>query len=184
MKIILPKHKQKLLAPLIATLIALLSFLTGIQFERYNLISNQDIKYPETAIVARVIDGDTVELDTGQIVRYNGITAPEEGDPFAEESTEINQELVENKKVRLEYEQRYKEDKFDRVLAYLFVDPKLVDHLSEPNEEGEINVSIELARQGLADVVIYQKRAKLIYQDELLEAEKLAQEEELGIWNK
>ena len=59
-------------------------------------IENHDItKLPKSAVVKRVIDGDTVELFNGTVLRYVGITAPEEDEPFAEEATKLNQELVE-----------------------------------------------------------------------------------------
>jgi len=37
-------------------------------------------------------------------------------------------------------------------------------------------------RNGLARVVLYEKRAKIKYQDELLSAEKEAKELKMGIW--
>ena len=40
-----------------------------------------------------------------------------------------------------------------------------------------IHLNEELVKAGLCEVVIYQKRAKLIYQDELLEAEKQAKDQ-------
>lgn len=39
-----------------------------------------------------------------------------------------------------------------------------------------------LVRKGKARVVIYEDRRKLIYQDELFEAEKEAEREGLGVW--
>ena len=45
------------------------------------------------------------------------------------------------------------------------------------------NLNIELVRQGLCEVVIYEKRAKLIYQDELLQAQEQTKKEKLGIWS-
>jgi len=41
-----------------------------------------------------------------------------------------------------------------------------------------------LVRNSLARVVLYEKRAKIKYQDELLSAEKSAKEMKLGIWKK
>src|SRR3990167_467195 len=63
-------------------------------------IENHDItKLPKSAVVKRVIDGDTVELFNGTVLRYTGVTAPEEGEDFAEESTKLNKELVEGKEI-------------------------------------------------------------------------------------
>jgi len=42
----------------------------------------------------------------------------------------------------------------------------------------------ELVRNGLARVVLYEKRAKIKYQDELLSVEKEAKEKKLGVWKK
>ena len=96
-----------------------------------------------------------------------GITAPEEGESFAEEATKLNIELVEGKEIKLEYD-NYKSDKFGRVLAYPIVDGK--------------NISIELVRKGMAELVIYQKRKPFIYQVQLLEAQTEAKKQKLGIW--
>jgi endonuclease YncB( thermonuclease family) len=54
-----------------------------------------------TARVARVIDGDTIELDDGRRVRYIGIDTPETGDPsqsigcYGKEASDRNKFLVE-----------------------------------------------------------------------------------------
>lgn len=130
----------------------------------------QNISYfPKKAKVKRVVDGDTVVLENGSIVRYVGITASETNEPFEKESTEENKNLVEGKEVKLEYD-NYKGDKFGRILAYLVLDGK--------------NVSVELARKGLAQVVIYQHKKPFIYAKELLKAQDEAKKKQLGIWSK
>ena len=58
------------------------------------------VKYK--ARVVRVIDGDTVEIEGGEKVRYIGIDAPESGGCFFEEATAKNREMVEGKEVKLE----------------------------------------------------------------------------------
>ena len=40
----------------------------------------------------------------------------------------------------------------------------------------------QLIRQGFCEVTIYQKRAKLKYQDDLLNAQTQAKQEKLGRW--
>jgi endonuclease YncB( thermonuclease family) len=57
--------------------------------------------------VARVIDGDTIEIEGGQKVRYIGVDTPETVDPrtsvqcYGKEAAAKNKKLVEGKKVRL-----------------------------------------------------------------------------------
>jgi micrococcal nuclease len=131
-------------------------------------IENHDItKLPKTAVVKRVIDGDTVELFNGTVLRYTAITAPEEGEDSAEEATKLNQQLVEGKEIKLEYD-NYTSDKFGRILAYPIINNK--------------NICIELVRKGMAEIVVYQKRKPFIYQVQLLEAQTEAKKQKLGIW--
>lgn len=133
------------------------------------VIEKQEVtKLPKKAKIKHVIDGDTVELQNGLVLRYVGITAPETGEPFEKESAEENRRLVEGKTIELKYD-NYKSDKFGRILAYAIVDEK--------------NVSIELTRKGLAELVIYQKRKPFIYQEELLKVQEQAKKKKLGIWS-
>jgi micrococcal nuclease len=88
--------------------------------------------------VSRVIDGDTVQLDDGRKLRYAGINAPEEGEPYHHESTQANNLLVGNKEVDLEFG-RSKTDKHERLLAYVYV--------------GRVFVQAEMVKQGWALVM-------------------------------
>src|SRR3990167_1019217 len=61
-------------------------------------------KASQGVIVTRVIDGDTVELSTGEKVRYIGVDSPEIGkknECFALQAQIKNNNLVEGKEVRL-----------------------------------------------------------------------------------
>lgn len=59
--------------------------------ENTNKYQTQNITYfPKKAKVERIVDGDTIVLTNGSIVRYVGITCPEENEPFDKESTEAN----------------------------------------------------------------------------------------------
>lgn len=140
-----------------------------------NLLENtgkyqtQNITYfPKKAKVERIVDGDTIVLTNGSIVRYVGITCPEDNEPFDKESTEANRKLVEGKEINLEYD-HYKADKFGRILAYVIVDGK--------------NVSMELAKSGMAQVVVYQHKKSFIYQEQLLKVQEEAKNQKLGIWS-
>lgn len=173
-----PKQKfitNKLVLVPAALLVALLSFLGGTQYEKQvkdileqpNVSTTTVQNLPTKEKVKRVIDGDTIELANGQIVRYVGINAPNNGEPFEEEATETNAKLVSGKTVTLEYD-TYTSDRFGRVLAYPMVDGK--------------NVVVELAKLGLVKVTIYEDRRKLKYQDELLKAQEEAKQRKRGVW--
>ncbi|HUV42996.1 MAG TPA: thermonuclease family protein [Patescibacteria group bacterium] len=126
----------------------------------------------EEVLVARVIDGDTIEIEGGQKVRYIGIDAPESVDPnepvgcYAQEASEKNKELVLNKKVRLEKDVS-EMDRYGRLLRYVWV--------------GDLLVNEYLVREGYAQSSTYPPDVK--YQDKFIEAQKKAREEEKGLWS-
>ncbi len=103
-----------------------------------NVIENFLFDY-ETAVVERVIDGDTIVIDSGESVRLLGINAPERGEHYSDEAKKFLEGMVVNKTVRLEYSGT-KYDKYGRLLAYLYI--------------GKEDVNIELVRNGLANVYI------------------------------
>lgn len=79
------------------------------------------------ATVKRVIDGDTIELASGERVRYIGVDTPEKNSPyvskqcFAEEASRYNQSLVEGKNIRLTQDVSA-HDKYGRLLAYVYLE--------------------------------------------------------------
>ncbi len=173
-----PKQKfitNKLVLVPATLLVALLSFLGGTQYEKQikdileqpNISTTTIRNLPTKEKVKRVVDGDTIELANGQIVRYVGVNAPNNGEPYEEQATEANQRLVQGKTVTFEYD-AYTSDRFGRVLAYPFVSGK--------------NIVVELARQGMVKVTIYEDRRKLKYQDELLKAQEEAKKGKRGVW--
>jgi len=126
------------------------------------------------ALVIRVIDGDTIEVNiAGSIykVRYIGIDTPELDDQRAEycalaqEATRYNRQLVEGKTVRLEKDIS-ETDKYGRLLRYVYVD--------------DIFINAELVRLGLAWAIPYEPDIR--YQDYLEEIEAEAKQARCGIW--
>ena len=126
----------------------------------------------QSAKVTRVIDGDTIEIDGGQRVRYIGIDTPETVDPrtttqcFGKEATAKNRELVEGKTVQLEKDVS-ETDKYGRMLRYVYID--------------RIFVNDYLVRQGYAHSSSYPPDVK--YQQQLQEAQQDAQKSEKGLWS-
>lgn len=133
----------------------------------------------EETTVTRVIDGDTIEIETGERVRYIGIDTPEVNNSqdnfecFAVDAKDFNTQLVEGKKVRLEKDVS-ETDRYGRLLRYVWV--------STPDlPEDEIFVNDELIRNGYAKVSTYPPDVK--YQDKFLVGERDAMENGVGLWS-
>ncbi len=128
-------------------------------------------KEEDKFLVSKVIDGDTIKLSNGQVVRYIGIDTPETNHPrkgkecFGEEAKLANKKLVEGKKVRLEKDIS-ETDRYGRLLRYVFVDGLFVNEY--------------LVKQGYAHARSYPPDVK--YQEIFRQAEQYAREKRLGLW--
>lgn len=90
---------------------------------------------PTSGVVARVIDGDTVELESGETIRYLMVDTPESTggatDCFGQNARQLNEDLVLGETVRLDYDVECT-DRYDRLLAYVTVaDTEVNAHLVE-----------------------------------------------------
>jgi len=171
--------KNKILLTLLILILMTGSFFAGVYFEKQKLekefkVQSQNSQTTPTSpiqeelTVVEVKDGDTLKLSNGKVFRLYGVNAPEKNEPYFKESVEFTKSLVLNKEIIFEQEEKYKEDKFGRLLGYVFVDGK--------------HLNLELVKNGLARVVLYEKRAKIKYQDEFVAAENEAKQKKLGIW--
>lgn len=132
----------------------------------------------ESAVVVRVVDGDTIVVDRGhgqERLRYIGIDTPETVDPrqpiewMGQEASEANRALVEGRSVMLERDVTER-DRYDRLLRYVW--------LREP--DGWILVNLELVRLGFAQVVTYPPDVR--YVDQYLAAQAEARAAGRGLW--
>ena len=165
--------KNKTLSYIVVFILMFLSFFGGRYFEKQKFKTQLTLPAETSTIVSpisvtEVSDGDTLKLSDGKSFRLYGVNAPEVKESYFEEAKAFTQNLVLGKEISFEQEANYKVDKFGRELGYVFIDG--------------VNLNIELVKNGLARVVLYEKRAKIKYQDELLSAEKSAKELRLGIW--
>lgn len=125
----------------------------------------------ETFKVVHVVDGDTIKLENGQVVRYIGIDTPETVDPrkpvqcFGKEASDKNRELVEGKEVKLEKDVS-ETDKYGRILRYVYI--------------GDTFVNDYLVRNGYAHSYSYPPDVK--YQDQFKKAEEEARNNKRGLW--
>jgi micrococcal nuclease len=166
-------------------ILTLAGFAAGRQTQPQNTVSpKSEIKISPTSsqsdgsfLVSRVIDGDTVELENGDKVRYIGIDTPETMDPrkpvqcFGKNATAANKELVEGKPVWLVKDITNK-DKYGRLLRYVY--------LGDPDQESSVFVNLELVKQGFAHSSTYPPDIK--YQDLFLVAQTEARENQRGLW--
>ena len=87
---------------------------------------------PGAGVVSRVVDGDTVVLQSGERVRYLLVDTPEttngKHECFGAECRDFNRSLVEGRNVRLEYGEACT-DRYGRLLAYVTVDGREVNSL-------------------------------------------------------
>lgn len=126
-----------------------------------------------TALVERVIDGDTFVIAGGQRVRLIGVDTPETRhpqrppEPFGAEATAFTRRLVDGREVRLEFD-RERHDRYQRILAYVYVD--------------DLFLNEELVRVGLAKAQPqYPYRSDI--KRRFLQAEEQARLQKLGIWS-
>lgn len=107
-------------------------------------------------------------LASGEKVRYLGIDTPElypTPQPWAREAHRYNEELVEGKEVRLEYDEVVR-DKYGRLLAYVWV--------------GKEMVNADLVERGLAYIFVIPPNER--YARVLAEAQRRAMKLGVGLW--
>ncbi|MEM5881921.1 MAG: thermonuclease family protein [Candidatus Aenigmatarchaeota archaeon] len=128
-------------------------------------IKNISISY-EVRYVASVIDGDTFVDEKGEKIRLIGINAPEIGEKCYEESKEKLKEMIEKKYVKIVYDVK-KKDKYNRTLAYVFIN--------------DLNVNLIMIKEGYA--IVYSDNINTKFLKEFYLAEKYAKENKIGcLW--
>jgi micrococcal nuclease len=140
-------------------------------------ISNENLDLIQNYQVIKVIDGDTIEVFIdGKIekVRMIGINTPETVDPrrpvqcYGKEASNKLKELLQDKIIVLEADETQDSyDKYNRALRYVFL-----------NEE---NINKKMVSEGFAFEYTYKKPYK--FQKDFKEAERKAQENNIGLWN-
>lgn len=117
-------------------------------------------------LVVKVIDGDTLDIESGERIRLSGIDAPERGECYYKESKSVLANLTLNKTISIQQDIT-DIDKYGRLLRYIYLEEFLVNEY--------------MVREGYA--VVYDK-----YKDDtskyilLKEIEKEAVLENKGMW--
>ena len=129
------------------------------------------IKDLRIGTVSRVIDGDTIELVSGEKIRYLEVSTPEihnSTECYGQEASTKNKELVLGKTIYIRPPTQGNKTSYNRTLAYVFTD--------------EYFVNKKLVEEGYAIVELYAKANE--FHDLLKKSEDEAKFKNLGLWNK
>lgn len=132
----------------------------------------------DTVTFSKCVDGDTIKVmlnDKERTVRFLAVDTPEtvhptiEEEPYGKEASNLTCEKITNaKEIILEYDPNSdKEDKYDRLLAWVWVDGKLLQK--------------ELIEKGYAQVAYLYDDYK--YTEELQQLEETASKNKVGLWS-
>jgi endonuclease YncB( thermonuclease family) len=119
-------------------------------------------------LVTKVIDGHTIMLENGAIVRYLGVDTREPFPCLTTPASTKNQALVVGQRVRLEQDVHKKTDEEGRLLRYVYV--------------GDILINELLVREGFAAAVLAETQDSK-YQERLRAAEHAARQDKWGLWS-
>jgi micrococcal nuclease len=138
--------------------------------------ADQAITQGDFDVVERVVDGDTLLLQSGERVRLIGVDTPETKHPskpvqyFGKEASAFTRRIVERKRVRLEFDQanaaRGHKDRYGRTLAYVFL------------EDGTL-LNAEIIKQGYGHAYTQFPFSHL---EEFRQLEREAREQGRGLW--
>lgn len=137
------------------------------------LISVKSKPYRYRVSLKRVIDGDTLELQSGQVIRLLGINTPEvqsryrDGEAGGEQAKQWLKEMLSQPELFIEYDQQQR-DKYDRALAHCFL------------PDGRY-LNAMLIEQGLASLTLIPPNLR--YSDQLIAAQNKAEQNKTGIWS-
>lgn len=123
----------------------------------------------------RVVDGDTIKLENGEIVRLCGIDSPEKSQPLGMESKAKLQQFIKqagNEVILVETER----DLYGRIVGDIFVRNE-----ASRNPDEEFFVNGEMVRSGMA--YHYTRYSGNCSNQSALEtSEELAKSKKLGVW--
>jgi endonuclease YncB( thermonuclease family) len=143
--------------------------------QRENKVS---IEVLDNFTLKRVIDGDTIELQSGEKVRYIGIDAPEIGNSecLAFEAMQRNKEMLNRGELKLIKDPNVSNDKYGRLLRYVYA--------------GDTFINSEIIKEGLAEPFFCEPgwencpvTSDQIRKKEILASYDFAKENNLGLFS-
>ncbi len=164
-----------------------------------SLVASPLFAEQEYVAVKRALDGATLELETGEIVRLIGIdmeTFPEgKENHIAVEAKDFLTRFLVGKKVYLEFDPRDEKENHQNsaheLLAYVFLDTKLPASTDVSREEwfehhihGDVYSVFVNASSVRAGLIKVSRGEKFKYQDRFIQLENEARLNKRGMWSK
>lgn len=168
--------KNKLISSILTVVIVVCIALFNLFFNQNKTTTPKPGQQQEVTLY-RTVDGDTAQLVVNgkrERIRFLLIDTPESVkentpvQPFGKEASERVGALLKNaKKITLEYEPGEEKDDYDRLLAYVFLDGKMLQET--------------IIEEGLARVAYFQGDEK--YLKTLQAAQEKAKKQKIGVWS-
>ncbi|MEI5907109.1 thermonuclease family protein [Bacillus spongiae] len=134
----------------------------------------------EEVTVSQVVDGDTVELNDGRIVRLVGVNTPESTirtEEYGKEASKYTQDKLTGKKVWMQRDVSEK-DSYHRLLRIIWLDIPTDD--MDEDEIRKKMFNADLVINGYAEPSTYQPDVK--YSDWFVKLAREARNKETGLW--
>ncbi|HLC63158.1 MAG TPA: thermonuclease family protein [Candidatus Nanoarchaeia archaeon] len=135
--------------------------------ETKQINENPNINLEGPFLVARIIDGDTLEINSSYKIRLSGINTPETGECYYQEAKQFLSSLTLNQEIYLERDITNK-DVYGRFLRYIYIQDDLINSILV--EEGYAKVYDKYAN----DTKRYQQLKRI---------EDPAKTNMLGVWS-
>lgn len=170
-------NQKKLISTLLTIVIVICITLFNTFFNQNNKSTTTSTQNQQEVTLYRTVDGDTAQLVVNgkrERIRFLLIDTPESVkentpvQPFGKEASERVSTLLKNaKKITLEFEPGEEKDDYDRLLAYVFLDGKMLQET--------------IIEEGLARVAYFQGDEK--YLKKLQTAQEKAKKQKIGVWS-
>lgn len=85
------------------------------------LVRISTIENDKSAMVTRIIDGDTFEISSGDTIRLADVDTPEWYEQGSNEATNALSILIDSKKVFLDIDDTYRTDRYGRLVCVVYV---------------------------------------------------------------